>query len=275
MPLTPSVLAPAKINLDLRILGRRADGYHDLDSRVVFACLGDRLALTAGPGTLRIDGPFADAVEADGGNLVLKAANAFAAHLGRSLDAGFQLTKNLPVAAGLGGGSSDAAAALRLLAGHWAWEGDLVGLAAGLGADVPVCLGRTATRMAGIGDILSPLDQTERARLSGRPVLLVNPGVPVPTAAVFAALAQGPGQGGPSGLTLTENDLLDAALDIQPVIADVLTALGGCDGAQTVGLSGSGPSCFALFAKTRECAMAAAAIRHDHPTWWVAPSRLL
>ena len=270
------MLAPAKINLDLRILGRRPDGYHALDSRVVFTALGDRLRLTGEAGGLLVDGPHAGALESGGGNLVLKAAHALADAAARPLDAGFHLTKTLPVAAGVGGGSSDAAAALRLLAARWGWRGDLVPLAASIGADVPVCLRPQAARMTGIGEIVTPLEQGERARLAGTPILLVNPRVALPTGSVFAALASGAAKAPDlDGVVLTRNDLLAAAIRVRPVIAEVIAALAQGGRASLLGMSGSGPTCFALFDGTAACVSEAARLTVSHPRWWVAPTRLI
>lgn len=275
------MLAPAKINLDLRILGRRSDGYHELDSTVVFAVLGDRLILTNAADGLTIDGPFAPSLSEGADNLVLKAAWVLASAAGRDLDVGFHLTKNLPAAAGLGGGSSDAATAMLLLADYWGLETgtvDMNGLAASVGADVPVCLIRQSTRMVGIGEKTTLLDQDRRARLCGLPILLVNPRQPASTKAVFTALAQGathPVAGVPKDTRLLPNDLIAPALQVAPAIGAVLGVLSTLDRATQFGMSGSGPSCFALFERMADCLAAARHVSEAGDDWWVASSRLI
>lgn len=275
------MLASAKINLDLRILGRRADGYHELDSTVVFAALGDRLTLQDSPGNLTIDGPFATGLSAGEDNLVLRAARSLASAVGRDLDVGFHLTKNLPAAAGLGGGSSDAATAMLLLVDHWDLDPqriDLNAIATSVGADVPVCLIRQSTRMVGIGEKTTLLDQDDRARLSGLPILLVNPRQPASTQQVFKALAQGKtGQSAYplSDARLQKNDLIAPALRVAPAIGAVLDALSALDRATTFGMSGSGPSCFALFERMAACHAAARQLSAVNSGWWAATSRLL
>ncbi|MEO1250405.1 MAG: 4-(cytidine 5'-diphospho)-2-C-methyl-D-erythritol kinase, partial [Pseudomonadota bacterium] len=268
------MLAPAKINLDLRVLGRRADGYHELDSTVVFAALGDRLVLKGSPGDLTIDGPFAPGLSAGADNLVLRSAQAVASAAGRDLDVGFHLTKTLPAAAGLGGGSSDAATAMLLLVDRWDLDPtdiDLNALASSVGADVPVCLIRQSTRMIGIGEKTTLLAQEDRARLSGLPVLLVNPRQPVSTQQVFAALAQGETDQTADPLPdtrLQQNDLIAPALNVVPAIGTVLGALSSLDQATRFGMSGSGPSCFALFERMADCQAAARQISAINSDWW-------
>ena len=181
--------APAKLNLFLHVLGRRSDGYHDLDSLVAFASIADVVTLVPSErAELRVDGPFADDMPADAeSNLVLRAARALARATGRAPDVSIHLTKTLPVAAGIGGGSADAAATLRALGRLWrlssAEQQMLPGIAARLGADVPVCLSGATSRVGGIGDRIR-----RSVDISGIPVLLCNPGVPLATPAVFAAL---------------------------------------------------------------------------------------
>ena len=278
-------LAPAKINLTLRVLGRRADGYHELESLVVFAELADRLTLAPGlAATLDISGPFAAACGPVAGNLVLKAVDVLRARVPRLKAGRFALEKNLPVAAGIGGGSSDAAAALRLLARLNAIALDdaaLASAAPAIGADVPVCLDPRPRIMRGVGERLS-----EPLALPALPAVLVNPGVPLATRDVFARFAgaqDGQPQLGdmPSGFDATVaflgaqgNDLTEAAIACAPAIATVLAALRDLPGARLVRMSGSGPTCFALFASAEEAGAAAARLRAAHKGWWVAPTML-
>ena len=285
------VTAPAKINLYLHVLGRRADGYHELDSLVMFADVGDTLAVRAAPDrdhpSLALDGPFAAALadEPPAGNLVVRAALALAAALGRPPAVAITLTNRLPVASGIGGGSADAAACLRALIRLWQVPADhpaLGELAAGLGADVPVCLAGRAAYFGGIGDRLDPAPP-----LPDCPALLVNPGVPVPTPAVFRARSgpfSAPGRlaGAPDGvralaaeLGRRTNDLTRAALSVAPIIAGVLAALEGSAGCLLARLSGSGATCFALYPDHDTAAAAAANLAVGHPGWWVQPCRLI
>ncbi len=272
--------ASAKINLTLRVLGRRADGYHLLESLVVFADVADTLSLQpGGDAALAISGPFAAACGTVDGNLVLKA---FAALRERvpGLKAGrFALEKNIPVAAGLGGGSADAAAALRLLAranGLASDDARPAAAAPSVGADVPVCLASRACIMRGVGDELSdPLD------LPPLPALLVNPGVTLATRDVFAALACREGGKTPLGEVPREpaaliewlaghgNDLTQPAIACAPIVADVLTTLGNLPGARLARMSGSGSTCFALFASASEAQAAASLLAAKHKDWWV------
>jgi len=280
--------APAKVNLTLRILGKRADGYHDLESLVVFARLGDTVTLTLdAPLGLHVDGPTAAAAGEAGDNLVLRAARDLAGRTGGLRLGRFALTKNIPVAAGLGGGSSDAAAALRLLMrvnGIARDNPHLLAVARATGADVPVCLDPRPRVMRGIGDVLSaPLD------LPALPAVLVNPRVPVPTKDVFGKLGLAPGErrGEASEidaatlkdrdaligyLKLQPNDLEPPARVLQPVISDVLAALAACDGCRFARMSGSGATCFGLFATDADAAAGAQRLCGAHPGWWVAPT---
>jgi 4-diphosphocytidyl-2-C-methyl-D-erythritol kinase len=275
----------AKVNLTLRVLGRRSDGYHELDSLVVFARLADRLSLAPGPALqLTVRGPTAAAApEAD--NLVLRAAQGLAGRMASLRLGHFTLDKHLPVAAGLGGGSADAAAALRLLARTNRLKPDdprLAETARATGADVPVCLDPRPRRMRGIGEILSaPLDVPKLA------AVLVNPGVSVPTREVFSALkAPDFTQAEPAAdlpgdrpallgyLTVQRNDLEPAAIALQPVIADTLAALRGLSGCRLARMSGAGATCFGLFDTLRAATAAAAALRHAKPSWWVRATML-
>ncbi len=266
--------APAKINLFLHVTGKRADGYHLLDSLVVFAAAGDTLRVAPGQGlSLAIDGPFAAGLAGEADNLVLRAARALAAHAGIAPDAALTLTKSLPIASGIGGGSADAAAALRLLARHWGLPGVPSGLALPLGADVPVCLAGRPARMQGIGEILRPAP-----RLPPCGLLLVNPGVAVATPEVFKARAGGfraeaslPAAW-PSVAAMAQdlaslaNDLEPPAITLAPAIGAVLNALSGLPGALLARMSGSGATCFALFATPAEARAAAQEIAR--PGWW-------
>jgi 4-diphosphocytidyl-2-C-methyl-D-erythritol kinase len=275
--------APAKINLTLRVIGRRADGYHELESLVGFADLADRLTLSPQAQTaLALRGPFAGACGPDADNLVLKAVAALGTRNGGVKAGRFTLEKNLPVAAGLGGGSADAAAALRLLArlnGIGAVE--LADAALAVGADVPVCLDAKARVMRGLGEILSaPLS------LPALPALLVNPGVPLSTRAVFVAFAGARGSEKPLGAVPTTtdaligflgehgNDLTQAAISCAPEIEAVLDALARLPGARLARMSGSGPTCFALFGTPAQAAAAAQQLAARHRGWWVRPTAI-
>jgi 4-diphosphocytidyl-2-C-methyl-D-erythritol kinase len=282
--------APAKVNLTLRVLGRRPDGYHELESLVVFAGVGDALSFTPGRGlALTLRGPTAAAAGDLTDNLVLKAVRALAERteglkLGR-----FVLSKRLPVAAGLGGGSTDAAAALRLIARHNRIAIDdprLMAAARATGADVPVCLDPQPRMMRGIGERLSP-----PWPLPGLPALLINPGVSVATRDVFAALRAAPlGQQHPAGeeqdalaptraelidfVSRHPNDLEPPAMALHLAIAQALAALRALAGCRLARMSGSGASCFALFDSNRAATTAARALRLAHPQWWIRPTGL-
>ena len=279
------VLAPAKVNLCLHVTGRRADGYHLLDSLVVFAGVGDRLRFRPAPElTLRIEGPFGGALAGNGAgegdNLVLRAARLMAP--GRS--AAITLDKRLPVAAGLGGGSADAAAALRGLARLWAVPLPETTGTLGLGADVPVCLDGRPARMRGIGERLDPV-----AGLPPAWLVLVNPGVAMPTGPVFAALPcrDNPplpdlppsGWSGPHALgawlARTRNDLEAPAKALAPEIGTVLAAIAATPGCLLARMSGSGSSCFGLFASEDDARAAAGALSDVARGWWVVPAPLL
>jgi 4-diphosphocytidyl-2-C-methyl-D-erythritol kinase len=281
--------APAKVNLTLAVLGRRADGYHLLDSLVVFARAGDRLTLAPGGAlSLRVRGATATQAGPLDDNLVLKAARGLAAEVPGLKLGRFTLDKRLPVAAGLGGGSSDAAAALRLLARANRIALDdrrLQKVARRTGADVPVCVDPRSRRMRGIGEKLSaPLAIPKLA------AVLVNPGVAVPTREVFALLGRKPGTAPkPAGraknlprsrdalvefLAGQRNDLEPAAIELQPVIARVLAALRHQPGCDLARMSGSGATCFGLFTSARAAAAAARSIAAAQPRWWVAATVL-
>jgi 4-diphosphocytidyl-2-C-methyl-D-erythritol kinase len=282
--------APAKINLTLHVLARRADGYHELQSLVAFAGIGDSLSFEPGDGlTLAVSGPNAAGVGADADNLVLRAARELASRVDGLQAGGFRLTKRLPVASGIGGGSSDAAAALRLLAQHnrlAVTDERVIAAARATGADVPVCLDPRARMMSGIGERLG-----EPLMLTPLFAVLVNPGVAVETRAVFSRLGlpagESTGSRGHSEIPASldhaallsflkkgRNDLEDAACSLAPVIVDVLAVLSAAKGSRFARMSGSGATCFALFENCRQAARAARAIRRDHPSWWVKPTVL-
>ncbi len=278
--------APAKVNLYLHVTGRRADGYHLLDSLVAFAAVGDVLEVRPEADlTLAISGPFARSLAADGDNLVLRAARSLARVGGVRQGAAILLEKHLPVAAGLGGGSADAAAALRALVELWRLspsEDELRALALALGADVPACLAGRAVFVGGIGEAITPAPVLPPAYL-----VLAHPGVRAETAKVYAAFRgklSPPGrfEGAPaSAAALAEelmgrrNDLQAAARAMAPVISEVLRALGRLPGCLLARMSGSGAACFGLFADEGAAVEAAAACRAAHPGWWVVAAPLI
>ena len=279
----------AKVNLTLRVVGRRFDGLHDLESVVAFADCADRLTLTPGAKLdLTTTGPLAEACGEAADNLVLKAARLLGEMVPDLKLGEFTLDKVLPVAAGIGGGSADAAAALRLLAqanGLAPDDSRLIEVAKRTGADVPVCLHSRACVMTGVGETLLPLSVPKM------PCVMVNPCVPVATRDVFAALglrngdllvgasdvmraAAWPEPGASvedwvEALAAGANDLEAPAIRIQPVIGAVLSALSASDGAWLARMSGSGATCFAIYENTAEAQRAAQKIRLDHPQWWV------
>lgn len=262
----------AKINLALHVRERMADGYHRIETVFAFLEEGDRLEVAEGEGlTLDVTGPFAPDLDGEGDNLVLRAARALQARYGVRRGARLVLDKRLPVASGIGGGSADAAAALRLLARWWsleAEEADLLALAAGLGADVPACLLSRPMRGDGRGDRLEPIAADD---LAGTPVLLVNPRRALSTAAVFRAW-DGRDRGPLGGWRDGRNDLEAPAARLVPEIAAVLEEI--CEGAELARMSGSGATCFALHADAATRDEAAARIAARHPDWWVLASRL-
>jgi len=280
--------APAKVNLTLEIKGRRPDGYHELESLVLFADFGDRVQFRpAADFSLAIEGPFADSLAGEEPNLVISAARAFAATFAPDLCGAFDLTKELPVAAGLGGGSADAAAALRILkeaAGTPEDLAALVPLASSLGADIPCCLYARAALMTGIGEVLHPLPAIDPV-----PAVLVNPRLPLSTGAVFRTLAAGPLEGPPAPPNLTaiktsgdlfdfaqarSNDLEPPAIELLPVIGEILDRLTALPGSRLARLSGSGPTCFAIFDSTEAANVAASELAEMRPDWWIKPVRL-
>ena len=269
--------APAKINLCLHVTGRRADGYHLLDSLVIFAGVGDQVSGTlADPPSLSVEGPMADGLTGEGDNLVLCAARAM------GVSARIVLEKHLPVSSGIGGGSADAAATLRLLARLSGRALPDAGAVLALGADVPVCLAGRPTRMTGIGEGLTPLPLLPEVWM-----VLANPGVAVSTPAIFRALARADNAPLPRDLPrlkglaelaaflhMQRNDLEAPAIALAPVIATAKQALGAQPGCHLARMSGSGATCFGLFDDPLTAAAAASALRAAHPGWWVASAAM-
>lgn len=296
-------MAPAKVNLYLHVTGRRADGYHLLDSLVVFAGDGDRIEVSAADDfRLEVTGPFAADVPSDEDNLVLRAARSLAQAAKRPCGATIRLDKRLPVAAGIGGGSADAAATLRALVRLWRLEvqpgkvqpedveaaneqrGEtapdmLASLALALGADVPMCLSGRPSFVAGVGEEI-----TSAPALPACALLLVNPRIPLPTPKVFAG-RRGPFS--PPGrfetqpadaaalaalLTDRHNDLAPPAIAVVPQVADVLDALAATPGVRLARMSGSGATCFGLLDTVAAAETAARSLSAAHPGWWIAPA---
>lgn len=265
-------IARAKVNLALHVVGRRADGYHLLDSLVAFADFGDVVTVEPAPSlSLSITGPMAAGLSAGPDNLVLKAAQM----LGNPLGAAITLEKRLPIASGIGGGSADAAATMQALGALWGCALPDAGQVLALGADVPVCLAGQSCRMAGIGDQISPI------ALPPAHLVLVNPGVGLSTAAVFGALLRRdnpplpPAAPMPDAVALAaylghcRNDLEAPALSLVPQIGAVLAALQGQTGCLLARMSGSGATCFGLFASASAAVAAATALRAQSAAWWV------
>lgn len=282
--------ARAKLNLYLRVVGRREDGYHLLDSLVAFCDLADTITVApAGDLTLTIDGPLSGALAGESvqNNLVLRAGRALAGRASIAPKAAIRLTKRIPVAAGLGGGSADAAATLLALIDLWRVampQEELFDLAASLGADVPMCLAGRAAQVSGVGERVA-----QAAALPHAAVVLANPGEMLPTPAVFAArvgaaspysvassLDVAPSDVATLGRLLEErgNDLTSAARLLVPEIADVLGALSATRGCRVAQMSGSGATCFALYDDADAAEVARAVIARDHAAWWTHAGRL-
>jgi 4-diphosphocytidyl-2-C-methyl-D-erythritol kinase len=269
--------AYAKINLALHVRRREADGYHDIETLFAFAEDGDRLELTEKPG-LDVVGPFSAALQGGGDNLVKRAARGFATLVGQGDERGFRLDKRLPVAAGIGGGSADAGAALRLLCRTYGVDpadAGVMALAASLGADVPACFVSRPTRGVGRGERLELIAGVP----SGMPLLLVNPMVPLATGPVFTAwdkMDRGPlADGDPLAAALAgRNDLEAPAIGLLPVIGEVLALLQAQRGTRLVRMSGSGATCFALFEDDGARDAADTAIAAVQPGWWRMATRL-
>ena len=263
--------AYAKINLALHVRERMADGYHRIETVFAFAEHGDRLGVAEGDDlTLEVTGPFAADLAGEGDNLVLRAARALRDRYAVKAGARLTLDKQLPIASGIGGGSADAAAALRLLTRWWRLdvnETELLDIAAGLGADVPACLLSRTARGDGRGDALRPLPDEG---IAGKPLLLVNPRLPLPTGAVFQSW-DGVDRGALGDWRKGRNDLEGPAIGIVLAIDWMLEALGDAEFAR---MSGSGATCFGLYSTAGERDAAAASILAEHPGWWTLPSRL-
>ncbi|MDE0058616.1 MAG: 4-(cytidine 5'-diphospho)-2-C-methyl-D-erythritol kinase [Defluviicoccus sp.] len=277
--------APAKVNLFLHVTGRRGDGYHELEGLVAFAAICDRIEVRPAERLeFETGGPFAAKLDPRAENLAVRAARALAEAAGIAPDARIRLHKALPVAAGLGGGSADAAAVLRALAALWdvTLPGDaLAALALRLGADVPVCLAARPSMVRGIGERIDAAPALPTA-----PILLVNPAVPLATAAVFAA-REGPFSKPrrfdaalpdvpalAAALSETGNDLAPGARRLCPDIDAMLEAIGTSPSCLLARLTGSGPTCFGLFPAQDHADRAAARIAAARPRWWVRSTRL-
>jgi 4-diphosphocytidyl-2-C-methyl-D-erythritol kinase len=277
------LLARAKVNLWLKLVGRRADGYHRLESLIAFTDLADEIA--AGPSdrlALEVDGPLAPALAREPNNLVLSAARLLADRAGVAPRAALRLTKRIPVAAGLGGGSADAAATLQALVELWRIAlpvEELFDLAARLGADVPMCLAGRAALVSGVGEQLAAAPPLPTCA-----ILLVNPGVALPTAEVFAARRGALSEPPPAPRPWTDlagfaavlaergNDLTEAATALQPAVAEVLAFLRRSDGALYAAMSGSGATCFALYESIERAERAAS---RAPAAWWHHAGKLL
>jgi 4-diphosphocytidyl-2-C-methyl-D-erythritol kinase len=276
--------APAKVNLYLHVTGRRDDGYHLLDSLVVFAGISDQLTLMPGDDrTLEVEGTFAEGIGDPADNLVMRAARALADVSGVAGGVTARLEKNIPSAAGLGGGSADAAAALRGLVRLWDIPAEAVNLAdigLALGADIPVCLAAAPSFVGGVGE---EIDAAPALPESG--LLLVNPGVALSTPAVFAKRRDGfspPGRFSEAPadtarladiLNERGNDLAEAAISLAPVIGEVLEAIGGIDCCRLARMTGSGATCFGLFDDEAAASRAAKGLQREG--WWVRSTRIL
>lgn len=280
--------ARAKINLTLHVRGRRADGMHELESLVAFADLADQLTLEPGaPLALTVSGPTAQTAGAVADNLVLRAVAALAANVPGLVLGAFELSKHLPVAAGIGGGSADAAAALRLLAeanGISVGDARVIAAARAVGADVPVCMEQLSRIMRGAGERLGPA-----LRLPAMHAVLINPGVPVATVDVFRELGLQPGQAHAdaphvdissnldpetllAAIAGSRNDLQVPAIRCVPEIAEVIASLSQQHRCQLARMSGSGATCFGLFPTMSSAFQAVRAIRRLHSRWWVQPA---
>jgi len=273
---TAPEIAYAKVNLALHVRARRPDGYHELESVFAFCADGDALRGSVredGAITLTIEGDFAEGLSAGEDNLVMRAARALQVASGTQFGADLILDKRLPIASGIGGGSADAAAALRLLVKLWdirPMELDFPAIVASLGADVPACLGSQTVFGTGVGERLETVDLD----LATTPVLLVNPLVECPTGPVFKGwdgIDRGPLD--PAEWRRGRNDLSAPAIALVPEIDEVLAVL-RAQLPSLVRMSGSGATCFALFGSEEERDAAAARIEDDHPDWWLMASEL-
>jgi 4-diphosphocytidyl-2-C-methyl-D-erythritol kinase len=268
--------AYAKVNLALHVRSRRADGYHELESLFAFCADGDTLTATSrddGAITLSLDGEFGDELSADEDNLVIRAARALQSASGTTLGADLTLDKQLPIASGIGGGSADGAATLRLLMRLWTIEPttvDLPAITAALGADVPACLGSVTVFGTGVGEQLAPVDLD----LAGMSILLVNPLLACPTGPVFKAWDQiDRGPLDPVEWRRGRNDLQSPALNLVPEIDEVLAVL-KAQLPSLARMSGSGATCFALFDRSEDRDAAADRIEATNPDWWTLATSL-
>lgn len=276
-------IAHAKINLALHVRARRDDGYHDIESLFAFVRDGDILHAEAGPSgeiLLAINGPYAAGLDTGNSNLVMRAAEALQQRAGVAKGAAIHLDKRLPVASGIGGGSADAAAALRLLNRLWdltLTEMELAEIGAPLGSDIPACVLSRTLVGTGRGEALQPL---AIAGLSGLYILLVNPNIPLSTAPVFAGWDQ-VDRGAMQARSLQalirdgRNDLQAAAVALVPEIQQVLDELTNVSGSIMARMSGSGATCFALFDSEGDCSLASVAIQRAHPDWWTMESQVI
>jgi 4-diphosphocytidyl-2-C-methyl-D-erythritol kinase len=281
-----SVRAPAKVNLCLHVGARRADGFHDLESLVAFTDLGDELLLERSESlSLAINGPFAEGLSRGSDNLVMKAGQHLAAQTRTNMGARITLTKQLPLASGVGGGSADAAAALRGLTRLWSLDvpaEELRPIAAEIGSDVPVCVASSAAWMMGRGEDVRLLPSLPEISM-----VLVNPMVEVPTGKVFSLLKtrRGTGRDVPmdgfsDALSLVQylehstNDLEAPAIELAPVIGKVIGEIARLQGVLLSRMSGSGATCFGIFATDADAQASAATIACDHPDWWVRATRI-
>ena len=281
--------APAKINLYLHVTGCRSDGYHLLDSLMVFANVGDRIEVRAsGHLSLEISGPFSRGLSAGEDNLVLRAARCLAESADVEPRAAIRLTKNLPVASGIGGGSADCAATLRALIQHWNLEltnQDLHRLALSLGADIPACLQSRTCYLGGIGDELTPALSLPQVHL-----VLVNPAVSISTPDIFRArtapfsrsarlkgveISSVSPEDLANTLSTRHNDLTDPAVAYAPEVADVLSALAISNGNLLARMSGSGATCFGLYGNIETATVAAERLQKNHPNWWIKATSTL
>lgn len=272
---TVEAFVPAKVNLTLHVTGQRDDGYHTLDSLAMFADIGDRMTITMpGDYKLTVEGPMAEGVPGDESNLVLRAARMM------RINADIRLEKHLPNAAGLGGGSGDAAATLRVLSG---FSGKPVpGDGIELGADVPLCLQSEAARVSGIGDTVTPVPN-----LPPLHAVLVNPRLPVLTAEVFKRLKHKVNRPMPDEIPAFDtsaeliawlrgmrNDLQEPAIEAEPVIRQVFETLEKTPGCQLARMSGSGGTCFGIYKDAETAGSAAGRLQESFPSWWVQATRL-
>jgi 4-diphosphocytidyl-2-C-methyl-D-erythritol kinase len=279
------VFAPAKVNLFLHVGARRDNGYHELQSLMAFADVGDELIVEAGDGlSLVVAGPFADALQSEGDNIVLRAARALAERSGIGANAKITLIKSLPVASGLGGGSSDAAAALRGLCKLWRvdlTEADLQKIALDLGSDVPVCLKGRPCWVEGTGEKLTVVPIFPSLH-----VVLVNPGVGVSTAQAYGAVQTKSGTAMEHPATFSDasaltaflktvhNDLQEPAVTLAPAIDDVLAALRAEKSTLLARMSGSGATCFGIYASKDDARAVVEKVASAHTDWWIKPARI-